>query len=191
MNDHEHYCNNIPNFPIDKFFQRGKGLGKRVLIVGEAPAANGWRKSGRAFYTVDGKLIPAGRNLNKLLERYGITIEDCAFTELVKCYVGKDRKLLNECGAKCWKIFLRQIMLERFNLIILLGVKTLEIFNKEAGENLKTGELADISVNKNKYYVLPIYHPSPINPFNRQKNIEIFTRLNTSLELIIKKSTEP
>ena len=82
--DTEHYCINIDEFPPTKFLQIGRGKGQDILVVGEAPAPNGWRKSGRAFYTPEGKLLPTGRNLNKLLEPFEVTVEDISFTELIK-----------------------------------------------------------------------------------------------------------
>lgn len=171
----EHYCNSIETFPFNKFLQAGREKGAKVLILGESPASNGWRKSGRAFYTPEGKLLPSGKNLNALLSKLNLSVETCAFTELVKCYVGKDRKLLTQCGAKCWPIFLTQLASSKYSLIIILGVKTLELFNKFSGAHLTTGKLAKTKIGTKNYTLLPIYHPSPIAPFNHQRNFEIFT----------------
>lgn len=181
----EHYCQNIDKFPLDKFLQKGKGKGRNILILGEAPAPNGWRKSGKAFYTQDGKLLPTGRNLNKLLIKHDLSVEICGFTELVKCYPGKNRKLLMLCGEKCWPIFLRQLKENNYTLIIILGVKTLEIFNKILKTDLKIGELAQTRIESRQYNILPIYHPSPIAPFNHLKNTEIFNNLEEKLKEII------
>ncbi len=100
------------------------------MIIGESPAPNGWRKSEKAFYTTEGKLLPTGRNLNKLLVKYGLSVENCGFTELVKCFVGKDRKLLSSCGEKCWSILMKQMESVDSEFLIILGLKTLELFNK-------------------------------------------------------------
>ncbi len=181
----EHYCENVNRFPLEKFLQRGVGKGKTILIVGEAPAPNGWRKSGRAFYSTDGKLLPTGRNLNKLLLDYNLSAEVCGFTELVKCYIGKDRKLLDDCGRKCWPIFKRQLKSSNYSLIILLGVKTLEIFNKNSNNKIRIGELVQIEINNKSYMLLPIFHPSPIAPFNHKKNQEIFSQLKVKLHKLI------
>lgn len=183
--DQEHYCGNVSKFPLDKFIQLGTGKGSKVLIVGEAPAPNGWRKSGRAFYTTDGKLLPTGKNLNRLLAGLGLSMEVCAFTELVKCFVGRDRKLLNSCGEKCWPIFLRQLKSGEYNLVILLGVKTLEIFNKLLGSDLKVGQLSKVEIEGRSFNTLPIYHPSPIAPFNHRKNQKIFENLENKLRQLI------
>ncbi|MBP6085452.1 uracil-DNA glycosylase family protein [Candidatus Gracilibacteria bacterium] len=176
--EHEHYCHDSTNFPLEKFLQRGSGNGRRILILGEAPAPNGWRKSGKAFYRIDGKLLPTGKNLNLLLAEYQVSVETCAFTELVKCFVGNDRKQLSSCGEKCWLVFLKQLQLLNTNLIISLGVKTLEIFNNQSGYHLEMGVISEVKLDGKQYRFLPIYHPSTINPFNHQKNQAIFEHLS-------------
>ena len=174
MQDYEHYCNNSENYPLNKFLQLGTGKGRKVLIVGESPAPNGWRKSGRAFYTQDSKLLPTGKNLNKILEKYGLGVENCGFTELVKCFVGKDRYMLNTCGEKCWDIFTKQLRIYNFRFLIILGVKTLELFNKCANLSLKIGVIDNVKINDHTYTILPLYHPSPISPIGHKNNLEIF-----------------
>ena len=183
--DQEHFCKDVDSFPLDKFLQFGRGKGEKVLILGEAPAPNGWRKSGRAFYTIDGKLLPTGKNLNKLLAEYGLSVEICAFTELVKCFVGKDRKLLDSCGEKCWPIFTKQLISGNYNLIVLLGAKTLEIFNKRLGTSLNVGQLSKIEIENRNYTILPIYHPSPIAPFSHRKNQAIFKKIKSEIYRLI------
>lgn len=181
----DHVCSDIDSFPVNRFLQIGKGKGKDLLILGEAPAPNGWRISGRAFYTVEGKLLPTGKNLNKLLEPLGLDVELCSFTELIKCFVGNDRKLLTECGIKCWPIFLKQLKHQNLKLIMILGVKTLEIFNKLIDSDLTIGQLTEVGIQGISYKILPIYHPSPIAPFNHKKNLEIFTQFHQELKRIL------
>lgn len=176
VENHEHYCDSIESFPTDKFLQLGLGVGRKILIVGEAPAPNGWRKSGRAFYTPEGKLLPTGKNLNLLLEEYKLSVETCSFTELVKCYVGKDRKLLTKCGSKCWPIFVTQLNSYAFTFLIILGVKTLELFNLYSSSALPIGEISELIIESKKYKVLPLYHPSPISPIGHKNNLEIVKR---------------
>ena len=127
--EHEHHCQDISHFDINKFFQIGKGNGVSVLIAGESPAANGWRKSGKACYTPEGKLLPTGKRLNELLSPFDLSVEICGFTELAKCFVGKDRHFLLQCSRNCWPIFTKQIESQNIKFIILLGVNTLSIFN--------------------------------------------------------------
>lgn len=181
----EHYCENINTFPLDKFLQKGKGRGKRLLIVGESPAPNGWRKSGKACYTPTGNLLPTGRRLNELLGPYGLSVETCGFTELVKCHVGKDRKLLPSCCEKCWPIFVGQVELLNSKLLLLLGVKTLEMFNLVSRNSLEIGKIAEIKLGNGNYWILPIYHPSPINPHGREKNQSIFKSVESVFREIL------
>ena len=186
MQDREHYCNDIGNFPLGKFLQVGTDKGSKILIVGESPAPNGWRKSGKAFYTVEGKLLPTGKNLNLLLRDSGLSVETCGFTELVKCFVGKDRHLLKTCGEKCWSIFTSQLKVHNFTFLILLGVKTTELFNLYAKTNLIIGSLGKIKIEDHTYTVLPLYHPSPISPIGYKNNVKIFEANREEIKKLIK-----
>jgi uracil-DNA glycosylase len=112
-------------------------------------------------------------------------VEECGFTEIVKCFVGKDRKMLRKCGHRCWSIFERQLRSYDFKLLILLGVQTLNIFNREAGTQLPIGELTTVKVSGAEYYVLPIYHPSPINPNNHPNNRAIFNDFRGKLNVLL------
>jgi hypothetical protein len=98
-----HVCNDISTFPIDKFHQLGNGRGKKVLIVGESPAPNGWRLSGKSCYNTEGKLLATGKRLNELLSALELSVEVCGFMELSKCYI-TNRKELKSCCEKCWPI---------------------------------------------------------------------------------------
>ena len=181
----EHYCDDPKDFPIDKLFQKGIDKGKKVLIIGESPAPNGWRKSGKAFYTTEGKLLPTGKNLNKLLGVYGLSVENCGFTELVKCFVGKDRKLLSSCGERCWSILVKQVKSVDSEFLIILGVKTLELFNKLSKLDLEIGKIQNARIDGKFYTFLPIYHPSPISPIGHKRNIEIFSKLDKEITRIL------
>jgi uracil-DNA glycosylase len=57
-----HSCPNGPHIQI------GRGRGKKVLVVAESPAQNGWRVSGRAFFTSEGKILATGKRLNDYLK---------------------------------------------------------------------------------------------------------------------------
>jgi uracil-DNA glycosylase len=92
---------------------------------------------------------------------------------------------LSQCGEKCWPIFLKQLSFWDFKLIILLGVKTLEIFNKGANLQIKLGTISDQLLNNKRYKMLSIYHPSPIAPYNHKKNIEIFNSIKKELSILL------
>jgi uracil-DNA glycosylase family 4 len=146
-----------------------------MLIVGESPAPNGWRTSGRAFYSPDGRLLPTGRNLNAVLERFGLDVGACSFTELVKCFVGKDRHLLDACGARCWPIFVEQVSATRCSAIVLLGKTTLRVFNRMccASVDIEMGVPTSVVVAGARRSVLALHHPSPVNPFGHRRNLDI------------------
>lgn len=184
----KHYCNNIDDFPLDKYCQFGAERGQEILIVGESPADNGWRKSNKACYTEEGKLLATGRRINELFKQFGVDVETCGFTELAKCYIGKNRKILSNCAVKCWPIFLRQLKIVKPRLIVLMGVETLRIFCQLAGIEVSIGTLERVSLEGKDYKILGIWHPSPINPWGKGKNIEIF---RANKELIRKMIEQP
>lgn len=185
IGNEEHYCDLISYFPRSKFLQKGSGIGKSVLVVGEAPAPNGWRISGRAFYTPTGKLLPTGKNLNKLLNMHNLDVENIGFTEMVKCFPGENRSRLRKCGGKTWPIFVDQLHQDDYRLVILLGIKALEVFNEQSNCNLPIGELNNACIDGVEFAILPIYHPSPIAPYNHAKNIEILKYTKNEVDTIL------
>lgn len=180
-----HVCNNIDEFPLDKFHQLGKGQGNRLLIVGESPAPNGWIISGKACYRSDGKILPTGKRLNELLKPFNLSVEICGFTELSKCFVSK-RSELELCSKKCWPIFLDQIDKKNYKLIILLGVQTTKIFSRLINNKLTIGEITDIILKNRHYKILPIFHPSPINTTGHPKNQILFKKQYKTISCILK-----
>ena len=78
-----------------------------IVIVGESPANNGWRKSGIAWRDENYKLLPSGRVLQSLLEIIGYSLEDTYFIEAIKCYP-KERRYLKECSNNCKKYLIKQ-----------------------------------------------------------------------------------
>lgn len=183
MNREEHLCDKV--IPLDKYLQLGKGQGRNILAIAESPSANGWRKSGRAFYDTAGKLVPTGKNFLDNLKQIDscLSIQDVSFTEIAKCFINNDRKKLDICAAKTWPHLLKQIDFADTRLIILLGKKTTDIFNKLAGFDLKVGDISQVTLADRNYFILPIYHPSPANPsraLNKeiiQKNIDLIRKI--------------
>lgn len=144
------------------------------MILGEAPANNGWRKSGSAWYDTNHKLLPSGVILQKLLDEMNIKLEDTYFLEAIKCYP-KDRKYLKKCGTNCKKYLMRQLEIINPKIILSLGdaaTKSLLDINYK-----KYSEVVGKEYEINGYKVIPIYHPSPISPMSYKGNIEIFKRL--------------
>ena len=172
-----HNCNMclemIEKFPNSKTVSFGKK--KDIVILGEAPANNGWRKSGIAWYDTNHKLLPSGVVLQKLLNLINLTIEDTFFLEAIKCYP-LDRKYLNKCGNNCKKFLFMQLEEINPKVILSLGdsaTKTILDFKYKKFSDV-VGKVFDV----NGFKVIPIYHPSPISPLSYKGNEEIFKNLN-------------
>lgn len=167
-------CSNmVEKFPNSKTVSLGKQ--KDVVILGEAPANNGWRKSGIAWYDINHKLLPSGVVLQKLLNLINLTIEDTYFIEAIKCYP-IDKKYLNKCSINCKKFLFMQLEEIKPKVILSLGYSAtrtiLDVKYKRFSDVV--GKVFDV----NGYKVIPIYHPSPISPLSYKGNEEIFKNLN-------------
>ena len=177
-----HNCNLCDNmvekFPNSKTVSIGKN--NDIVILGEAPANNGWRKSGRAWYDVNNKLLPSGIVMQKLLDILDIPLEDTYFLEAIKCYP-KDRKYLKKCSINCKNFLLKQLKIIKPKIVLSLGdaaTKTIldikyKKFSDVVGKEYKLDGIT----------IIPIYHPSPISPNSYKGNIEIFNEL----KLLIKR----
>lgn len=187
MNDEIHNCKEIDSKPTSFFFQEGSSsVGKKILILGESLAKNGWVESGKAFYTTEGKIVPTGKRLNEELVLLNITLEECAFTEIAKCYIGKNRKQLSVCGNLCAKHFLAQLNQFKPTIILSLGVITKGVLEEIFKMNLPMGKITKVAQVNDSYLILPIYHPSPANPFGHGKNIKIISDLKSELGKLLK-----
>ena len=171
-----HNCNlcddMVEKFPNSKTVSIGKN--NDIVILGEAPANNGWRKSGRAWYDVNNKLLPSGVVMQKLLDILDISLEDTYFLEAIKCYP-KDRKYLKKCSINCKNFLLKQLKIIKPKIVLSLGdaaTKTIldikyKKFSDVVGKEYKLDGIT----------IIPIYHPSPISPNSYKGNIEIFKEL--------------
>lgn len=146
------------------------------MIVGESPAENGWRKSGKAFYSPAGKLLATGKRLNELLSLFDLEVSKCGFTELSKCFVNNNRKILGSCCKRCWPIFVKQVNKGNSQLIITLGVIPAQIIGNILDEVIEMGVMKEIKIGNKRVKLLPIYHPSPANSFGKEKNKKIFNK---------------
>ena len=84
------------------------GKNNDILLLGEAPANNGWRKSKMLWKDINGKVLPSGVILQKLFDSLNINLFDLTFTEAVKCYP-KERKNLKICSKNCHEFLIEQI----------------------------------------------------------------------------------
>lgn len=162
----------IDKFPNDTTVFLGKD--NDIVLVGEAPANNGWRKSHKLWCDINGKVLPSGVVLQKLFDIINRNIFETTFLESVKCYP-LERKNLKMCSKNCKDIMLKQLMILNPKLIITLGE-----FPTRNLLNFKFEKFADVVGNiyeVNGYKILPIYHPSPISPKSYLGNVPIFEKI--------------
>lgn len=162
----------VDKFPDDVTVFLGKD--NDIVLVGESPANNGWRKSHKLWIDLNGKVLPSGLVLQKLFDIIDRNIFETTFLESVKCYP-LERKNLKTCSSNCKNIMLEQLKILNPKLIITLGE-----FPTRNLLDFKFNKFADV-VGKiyevNDYKILPIYHPSPISPKSYTGNIPIFEKL--------------
>lgn len=155
------------------------GKDNNIVLIGEAPANNGWRKSKMLWKDPTGKILPSGIILQRLFDIIDKNIFDTTFIESVKCFP-LDRKNLKICSINCKDIMLKQLEILKPKLIITLGE-----FPTRNLLNFKFSKFSDV-VGKiyeiNNYKILPIYHPSPISPKSYKGNIPIFKTLHEQLK---------
>ena len=162
----------VDKFPDDATVFLGKD--NDIVLVGEAPTNNGWRKSHKLWTDLNGKVLPSVFVLQKLFDIIDRDIFETIFLESVKCYP-LERKNLKICSKNCKNIMLEQLKILNPKLIITLG-------------EFPTRNLLDFKFNKfvdvvgkiyevNDYKILPIYHPSSISPKSYKGNLPIFERL--------------
>ncbi len=148
-----------------------------ILLLGEAPAPNGWRKSGLVWRDVDGKLIPSGKRLQDLLALCGISLFDCSFIEVVKCYP-TTRKSLEHSARHCGSFLEEQITLLSPKLILPLGkVATQTVLSTSCSFDTLVGRPQKLQLGGHKIAVFPLYHPSPISPKSWKNNAPLMVEL--------------
>ena len=162
---------------VDKFPNNATvflGKDNDIVLVGEAPANNGWRKSHKLWRDINGKILPSGVVLQKLFNIIDRDIFETTFLESVKCYP-LERKNLKICSKNCKNIMLKQLKILNPKLIITLGE-----FSTRNLLNFKFDKFSDVVGNIYEidgYKILPIYHPSPISPKSYIDNVPIFEKL--------------
>ena len=162
----------VDKFPDDTTVFIGRD--NDIVLIGEAPANNGWRKSHKLWKDVNGKILPSGVVLQKLFDIIDRDIFETTFLESVKCYP-LERKNLKTCSKNCKNVMLQQLKILNPKLIITLGE-----FPTRNLLDFKFDKFADVVGNiyeVNGYKILPIYHPSPISPKSYSGNLPIFEKL--------------
>lgn len=173
-----HKCGDlVEKFPNSSTVFLGKN--NDIVLIGEAPANNGWRKSHMLWKDINGKVLPSGVILQKLFDIIDKNIFETTFIESVKCYP-VERKNLKICSNNCKSIMFKQLEILNPKLIITLGE-----FSTRNILNFKFKKFSDVVGNiyeVNRYKVLPIYHPSPISPKSYKGNLPIFEKLKNHMK---------
>ncbi|MDD3341612.1 MAG: uracil-DNA glycosylase family protein [Bacilli bacterium] len=170
-------CNKCNHEMVEKFPKSktvSTGTSREIVIVGEAPANNGWRKSGVAFYDVNHKVLPSGVILQRLLSIIDIKLENTYFLEAIKCYP-KDRKYLPMCTKNCREFLVKQLNEIQPEIILTLGDAATKAVLDIKYKNFS--EVAGKEYFLEESIVIPIYHPSPISPKSYTGNVPIFKKI--------------
>ena len=162
----------VDKFPNAKTVYLGKD--NDIVLIGEAPANNGWRKSGMLWKDPSGKVLPSGVVLQKLFDIIDRDIFDTTFLESVKCYP-LESKNLKQCSLHCKEYMLKQLEILNPKLIITLG--EFPTRNLLTTKFKKYSDVVGIIHKVDNNYILPIYHPSPISPMSYKGNLPVFEYL--------------
>lgn len=148
------------------------------IVIGESPAKDGWIQSGRAFYNTAGKLQGSGRVLEKLLNTIGYSIEDIYFTECCKCIID-DRKTLAQCSQNCLPILFEQLKSLPCLIVITMGLHPTQAILQTRIDRFAdyVGKRFELKCGDRTLKVIPIYHPSPLNPRGYKDNLPIFQKI--------------
>lgn len=181
INDSILKCSNCKNAHSPAFFTVSFGADCRILVIGEAPAKNGWRITGKAWINEKGELVPTGKTLQKLLNEIGLDISDITYMEAIKCYPEGGR-VTKEQQINCRYFCFEQIGLLKPQIILSMGKYATEYL---LGNDHKFSDLVGkqmfLNTNYGHFIVVPIYHTSPASPASYKGNIEAFRKIKDIL----------
>ena len=168
-------CRNCKNVVI------GKGnLDAPIMFVGEAPGRNE-DEQGLPFVGA------AGKNLDKLLEKVGLSMNDVYIANILKCRPPENRGPLPEEIKAHTPWLLKQIAEIKPRVICSLGNYATKFFlagtnvdlmDKQPGITSVHGKVKMIDLNGSSVKLIPLFHPAAII-YNRsllsewEKDIEI------------------
>ncbi len=152
-------CKNCKNIVF------GKGNPEaEILFVGEAPGKNE-DEQGLPFVGA------AGKNLDKLLEKVGLSLEDIYVTNILKCRPPMNRDPLPEEVKMHTPYLVRQIKEIKPRIICSLGNHATKFFLAEGDlDRIKNqpgitsvhGKVREISFYGLKIKLIPLFHPAAI-----------------------------
>lgn len=152
-------CKNCTNVVV------GKGnLGAKILFVGEAPGRN---EDEQGFPFVGA----AGKNLDKLLARVGLTIDDIYVTNILKCRPPENRGPLPEEIRSHTPWLIQQIRDMKPEVVCSLGNYATKFFlsgldpdkmDSQPGITSVHGKTRVINFEGLSFKLIPLFHPAAI-----------------------------
>lgn len=152
-------CKNCKNIVI------GKGNPKaQILFVGEAPGRNE-DEQGLPFVGA------AGKNLDSLLKKVGLSLDDIYITNILKCRPPENRDPLPDEIRAHTPWLLAQIDEIKPKVVCSLGNHATKFFlaqgdlekmEKQPGITQVHGKVKMIEINSHKIKLIPLFHPAAI-----------------------------
>jgi len=149
----------------------GKGnINSDILFVGEAPGRN---EDLEGFPFVGA----AGKNLDKLLEKVGLSLENIYVANILKCRPPENRAPLQEEIRAHTPWLLRQIKEMKPKVVCSLGNYAtnfflsggdIDLMDGQAGITSVHGKVKNIEMEGLKFKLIPLFHPAAII-YNRTK----------------------
>jgi len=143
----------------------GKGnINAKIMFVGEAPGRNE-DEQGEPFVGA------AGKNLDKLLDKVGLSINDVYIANILKCRPPENRDPMPEEIKAHTPWLLRQINEIKPKVICSLGNYATKFFmargkvdemEKQPGITSIHGKIQNIEINGMKFKLIPLFHPAAI-----------------------------
>jgi uracil-DNA glycosylase len=150
-------CKNCKNIVI------GRGdLNSDIMFVGEAPGRNE-DEQGLPFVGA------AGKKLNSLLERIGLTLEDVYIANILKCRPPENRDPLPEEIKAHTPWLLKQIREIKPKVVCSLGNYSTKFFfagcnvdemKNQPGITTVHGKIKNMEVDGLKIKLIPLFHPA-------------------------------
>lgn len=143
----------------------GKGnLNADILFVGEAPGRNE-DLQGEPFVGA------AGKNLDKMLSKVGLSLEDIYVANILKCRPPENRDPSSEEISRHTPWLLKQIKEMKPKVVCSLGNYSTKFFlakgviedmKKQEGITKLHGKVMDIEMDGVKFRLIPLFHPAAI-----------------------------
>lgn len=167
-------CNQAKN----KVFGEGK-IDSPLVLIGEAPGRNE-DEQGKPFVGY------AGRLLDELLGKNGLTREKIFITNIIRCRPPKNRRPLKTEVEACSSHLNELLNIIKPKIIAPMGNSAINyFFNKMGLERKEIGEIHGVPINANLSFgeiiIFPLYHPAAAI-YNRK----LFSTLKEDFKKMVK-----